>query len=200
MGSLSPIRSRGQGSSLSPTTKLPQSIGSRGRDSISNPPHPNLRITTRVYSSVSFPFFSSPVLLHSFSGPGSRFTIGAAASPFITVGFLRSALHSRHDEGRGLCAPSPASRLGLTHGFRARPCANYCPGTLKHIVKMMRQIAGRRALSMWPRKTAAAVSSGEQVAVHKVRFQPRGDHFKYVCHYIVFLSFCCMSCYRLHSC
>lgn len=31
---------------------------------------------------------------------------------------------------------------------------------------------------MWPRKTAAAISSGDQVAVHKVRFLPRGDHFR----------------------
>ncbi|KAK2598788.1 hypothetical protein N8I77_012175 [Diaporthe amygdali] len=43
---------------------------------------------------------------------------------------------------------------------------------------MFRQVAGRRALSMWPRRTAAAISSGEHVAVHKVRFQPRRDHIR----------------------
>ncbi|KAI3395267.1 hypothetical protein diail_1620 [Diaporthe ilicicola] len=35
-------------------------------------------------------------------------------------------------------------------------------------------------MSMWSRKTAAAVSSGEQVAIHKVRFQPRRDYFRHL--------------------
>lgn len=32
---------------------------------------------------------------------------------------------------------------------------------------------------MWPRKAAAAVSSGDQVVVHKVRFLPPRDYFRY---------------------
>lgn len=78
--------------------------------------------------------------------------------------------------------------------FKARSsfCAAALPGvpfrqlplsdlrSLDDDFKMLRQVAGRRALSMWPRRTAAAISSGDQVAVHKVRFLPRRDHSRYM--------------------